>query len=100
MDINKSRNMITTTSTTSLASFGKNSIGGDNMYPMSTVKLPPPTCDHQESKEISEMAKDFSVCAKSFGHAVKPKSISGLVCGQTTALPEVYGEDESAKDCL
>ncbi|XP_076675087.1 glycerophosphocholine phosphodiesterase GPCPD1 isoform X2 [Andrena cerasifolii] len=100
VDINKSRNMITTTSTTSLASFGKNSIGGDNMYPMSTVKLPPPTCDHQESKEISEMAKDFSVCAKSFGHAVKPKSISGLVCGQTTALPEIYGEDESAKDCL
>ncbi|XP_034182764.1 glycerophosphocholine phosphodiesterase GPCPD1 isoform X1 [Osmia lignaria lignaria] len=100
MDLDKSRNMITTTSTTtSIASFGKNSIGGDNVYSMSTVKLPP-TCDHQESKEISEMTKDFSVCAKSFGHSVKAKSISDLVCGQTTTLPEIYGEDESAKDCL
>ncbi|XP_029040573.1 glycerophosphocholine phosphodiesterase GPCPD1-like isoform X1 [Osmia bicornis bicornis] len=100
MDLDKSRNMITTASTTtSLASFGKNSIGGDNVYSMSTVKLPP-TCDHQESKEISEMTKDFSVCAKSFGHSVKAKSISDLVCGQTTTLPEIYGEDESAKDCL
>nr|XP_012151100.1 PREDICTED: glycerophosphocholine phosphodiesterase GPCPD1-like isoform X2 [Megachile rotundata]XP_012151102.1 PREDICTED: glycerophosphocholine phosphodiesterase GPCPD1-like isoform X2 [Megachile rotundata] len=99
MDIDKSRNMITTTSTTSVATFGKNSIGGDNVYSVSTVKLPP-TCDHQESEEISEMTKDFSVCAKSFGHSVKAKSISDLVCGQTTALPEIYGEDESAKDCL
>lgn len=99
MEIDKSRNMITTTSTTSsLASFGKNNLG-DNIYPMSTIKLPS-TCDHQESNEISEMTKDFSVCAKSFGHSVKAKSISDLVCGQTTALPEIYGEDESAKDCL
>lgn len=100
MDIDKSRNMITTTSTTtSFASFGKNSIGDDNIYPMSTVKLPS-TCDHQESKEISEMTKDFSVCAKSFGHSVKAKSISDLVCGQTTTLSEIYGEDDTAKDCL
>lgn len=100
MDMEKSRNLLTTTSTaTSLASFGKNSIDGDNLYPMSTVKLPP-TCDHQESKEINKMAKDFSVCAKSFGHSAKAKSISNLVCGQTTTLPEICGEDESAKDCL
>lgn len=101
MDIDKSRNMITTTSTTtSFASFGKNSIGDDNnIYPISTVKLPT-TCDHQESKEISEMTKDFSVCAKSFGHSVKAKSISDLVCGQTTTLSEIYGEDDTAKDCL
>ncbi|XP_043253704.1 glycerophosphocholine phosphodiesterase GPCPD1-like isoform X1 [Colletes gigas] len=101
MDVNKSRNMITTTSTaTSHSTFGKNTIDGDNTsYPMTTVKLPS-TCDHQESKEISEMAKDFSDCAKSFGYSVKAKSISDLVCGQTTALPEFYGEDESAKDCL
>lgn len=99
MDIDTSRNMITATSTTSLASFGKNSVDGDNMYPMSTVELSS-TCDHQESKEISEMTKDFSVCAKSFGHSIKPKSISDLVCGQTTTMPEIYGEDESAKDCL
>ncbi|KAK1133567.1 hypothetical protein K0M31_011369 [Melipona bicolor] len=99
MDIDNSQNMITTTSTaTSLASFGKNNLGDDNIYPVSTVKLPS-TCDHQESKEISEMTKDFSVCAQSFGHSVKAKSISDLVCGQTT-LPEIYGEDESAKDCL
>lgn len=99
MDIDNSQNMITTTSTaTSLASFGKNNLGDDNIYPVSTVKLPS-TCDHQESKEISEMTKDFSVCAQSFGHSVKAKGISDLVCGQTT-LPEIYGEDESAKDCL
>ncbi|XP_076232782.1 glycerophosphocholine phosphodiesterase GPCPD1 isoform X2 [Calliopsis andreniformis] len=100
MDIDKSRNMITTASTAhSLTSFGKNSIGGDSMYPMSTVKLPT-TCDHQESKEINEMAKDFSDCAKSFGHSVKAaKNISGLVCGQTS-LSEISGEDEAATDCL
>ncbi|KAK9303732.1 hypothetical protein QLX08_004618 [Tetragonisca angustula] len=99
MDIDNSQNMITTTSTaTSLASFGKNNLGDDNICPVSTVKLPS-TCDHQESQEISEMTKDFSVCAQSFGHSVKAKSISDLVCGQTT-LPEIYGEDESAKDCL
>ncbi|XP_076161631.1 glycerophosphocholine phosphodiesterase GPCPD1 isoform X2 [Ptiloglossa arizonensis] len=100
MDVDKSRNMITTTSTTtSLTSFGKNTIGGDNTYPMSTVKLPS-SCDHQESKEINEMAKDFGVCAKSFSHSVKPNSISDLPSGQTTGLTEFYGEDESAKDCL
>lgn len=99
MDIDNSQNIITTTSTaTSPASFGKNNLGDDNIYPVSTVKLPS-TCDHQESQEISEMTKDFSVCAQSFGHSVKAKSISDLVCGQTT-LPEIYGEDESAKDCL
>ncbi|KOX71415.1 Glycerophosphocholine phosphodiesterase GPCPD1 [Melipona quadrifasciata] len=93
MDIDNSQNMITTTSTaTSLASFGKNNLGDDNIYPVSTVKLPS-TCDHQESKEISEMTKDFSVCAQSFGHSVKTKSISDLVCGQMT-LPEIYGEDD------
>ncbi|XP_031850535.1 glycerophosphocholine phosphodiesterase GPCPD1 isoform X2 [Nomia melanderi] len=97
MDVDKSRNIITTSSgTTSLASFGKNTNGGDNIYPMSTVKLPS-TCDHQESKEISEVAKDFSICAKSFGHSSKAKSI---VHGQTAAITEIYEEDESAKDCL
>ncbi|CAL7946892.1 unnamed protein product [Xylocopa violacea] len=100
MDVDKSHNMVTTTSSaSSITSFGKNSIGGDNIYPVSTVKLPS-TCDHQESKEISEMTKDFSICAKSFGHSVKTKSISDLVCGQTTTLSEICGEDESAKDCL
>ncbi|XP_076755709.1 glycerophosphocholine phosphodiesterase GPCPD1 isoform X2 [Xylocopa sonorina] len=100
MDVDKSHNMVTTTSSaSSITSFGKNSIGGDNIYPVSTVKLPS-TCDPQESKEISEMTKDFSICAKSFGHSVKAKSISDLVCGETTTLSEICGEDESAKDCL
>ncbi|XP_017875256.1 glycerophosphocholine phosphodiesterase GPCPD1-like isoform X2 [Ceratina calcarata] len=98
MDIDNSRNMITASSTTSsLASFDKNNIGNENIYSMSTVKLQT-GCEHQESEDISEMTKDFSVCAKSFGHAVKPKSISDFVCGQTTT--EIYGEDESTKDCL
>ncbi|XP_053988445.1 glycerophosphocholine phosphodiesterase GPCPD1-like isoform X2 [Hylaeus volcanicus] len=100
MDVDKSRNIITASSTgTSPSSFGKNTIDGDNIYPIQTVKLPS-TCDHQENKEINEMAKDFSDCAKSFGHTIKPKSISDLVCEQTAALPEFYEGDESAKDCL
>ncbi|KOC63791.1 Glycerophosphocholine phosphodiesterase GPCPD1 [Habropoda laboriosa] len=100
MDVDKSRNMITATSTTtSLESFGKNSIDGDNIYPMSTVKLSS-TCDHQESKEISEMTKDFSFCANSFGQSAKAKNISDIVCGSTTTLSEIYVEDETAEDCL
>lgn len=80
-------------------SLGKNSIGSDNIYSVSASKLPA-NCERQESIEISEMTKDFSVCANTFGHSVKTKSIPGLVCGQPTALPEIYGEDEAAKDCL
>lgn len=86
---------------TTTTSFGKNNVGTDNIYSVSTLKLPA-NCERQESIEISEMTKDFSVieCANSFGHSMKTKSISGLVCGQPTALPEIYGEDEAAKDCL
>ncbi|KAG7208839.1 hypothetical protein KM043_015026 [Ampulex compressa] len=92
LDLEKTRNMITTASTaTSLASLGKNNVGGDNIYALPI---------RQESKEITEITKDFSVCAKSFGHPVKAKSISDIVCNQQTTLPEIYGEDESAKDCL
>ncbi|XP_032674254.1 glycerophosphocholine phosphodiesterase GPCPD1-like isoform X1 [Odontomachus brunneus] len=80
-------------------SLGKNNIGGDSIYSMPALKLSA-NCERQESMEISEMTKDFSVCANTFGHSVKTKSIPGLVCGQSTALPEIYGEDEAAKDCL
>lgn len=100
MEAEKTRSMMSTTSTTApLVSLSKNNLGTENLYSMPTVQVGNP-CDNQESKEINEMTKDFSVCAKSFGHSVKAKSISDLVCGQTTALPEIYGEDESAKDCL
>lgn len=78
------------TTTTSLA---KNNIGGDSIYSVSSLKLPS-SCE--ESREITEITKDFSVCASTFGHS-KAKSISDLVCGQPT---EIYGEDEAAKDCL
>ncbi|XP_011145572.1 glycerophosphocholine phosphodiesterase GPCPD1 isoform X2 [Harpegnathos saltator] len=81
-------------------SLGKNSsIGGDSIYSVPALKLST-SCERQESIEISEMTKDFSVCANTFGHSMKTKSIPGLVCGQPTVLPEIYGEDEAAKDCL
>ncbi|XP_076383973.1 glycerophosphocholine phosphodiesterase GPCPD1 isoform X2 [Megalopta genalis] len=100
MDVDKSQNMITTApTTTSLTSFGKNTNGGDNIYPMTTIKLST-TCDHQESKEISEVTKDFNDCAKPFGRTLKAKDISDTVCRQTAVVPEIYGEDESAKNCL
>ncbi|XP_076283163.1 glycerophosphocholine phosphodiesterase GPCPD1 isoform X2 [Lasioglossum baleicum] len=100
MDIDKSQNKITTTSSTnSLTSFGKDTNGGDNIYPISTIKLPN-TCDHQESKEISDVTKDFSDCAKSFGHSLKAKSISDVVCEQTAAIPGIYEEAKSPTDCI
>lgn len=80
-------------------SLGKNSIGGDSIYSVPALKLST-SCEQQESLEISEMTKDFSVCANTFGHSMKTESIPGLVCGQSTMLPEIYGEDEAAKDCL
>ncbi|KAL6264932.1 hypothetical protein P5V15_005028 [Pogonomyrmex californicus] len=76
----------------------KNSIGSDNMYSVSSLKLP--TNCEEESIEINEMTKDFSACANTFGHSVKTNGISGVMCGQSTPLPEFYGEDEAAKDCL
>ncbi|XP_076654229.1 glycerophosphocholine phosphodiesterase GPCPD1 isoform X2 [Halictus rubicundus] len=101
MDIDKSQNTITASSgTTSLTSFGKDTNGGDNnIYPMSTIKLPS-TCDHQESKEISDVTKDFSDCAKSFGHSVKAKSVTDIVCEQTAAIPDIYEEVKSPTGCI
>lgn len=55
-------------------------------------------CDitHQD-KEIRDLTKDFSVCASSFSHPPKTKSIADIVCNSP---PEIRVEDESAKDCL
>lgn len=53
----------------------------------------------EKNREINEMTKDFSVCANTFSHSVKTKS-TNLTCGQPNVMPEVYGEDEAAKDCL
>ncbi|KAL0117504.1 hypothetical protein PUN28_010375 [Cardiocondyla obscurior] len=78
-------------------SFLKNNIGNDSMYSVPNMKLPA-SCE--ESIEINEMTKDFSACANTFGHSVKTNGISSVTCGQSTPLPEFYGEDEAAKDCL
>lgn len=53
-----------------------------------------------KNNEVSKITKDFDAYAKSFGHTNKTRNISDIMSGQTTALPEAYGEDESAKDCL
>ncbi|XP_011162338.1 glycerophosphocholine phosphodiesterase GPCPD1 [Solenopsis invicta] len=77
----------------STTSFLKNNVGGDNIY--SVPKLP----TNCEESDINEITKDFSACANTFGHSVKTNGVSG-VCGQSNPLPEFYGEDEAAKDCL
>ncbi|XP_011868687.1 PREDICTED: glycerophosphocholine phosphodiesterase GPCPD1-like [Vollenhovia emeryi] len=74
----------------------KNNMGGDNIYSVPNIKLP---TNCEESIEIKEITKDFSACANTFGHSVK-NGISGVTCGQPSPLPEFYGEDEAAKDCL
>ncbi|KAK2576031.1 hypothetical protein KPH14_007381 [Odynerus spinipes] len=68
LDLEKTRNLLSTSTATSLSSLTK-STGGDSI----SMKVPS-SCESTESKEI--------------------------ICGQATALPEAYGEDESAKDCL
>lgn len=80
--------------TTSLA---KNNIfNGDNVYSVPTLEN---TCE--ENREINEITKDFSTCANTFGNSpANTKNASDLMCGQPTAPPEIYGEDETAKDCL
>ncbi|XP_029676266.1 glycerophosphocholine phosphodiesterase GPCPD1-like [Formica exsecta] len=79
--------------TTSLAK--NNVINGDNIYSAPTLEA---NCE--ENREINEITKDFSTCANTFGNsATNTKNVSDLMCGPT-ALPEIYGEDETAKDCL
>ncbi|EGI70224.1 Putative glycerophosphodiester phosphodiesterase 5 [Acromyrmex echinatior] len=81
------------TTTTSL----KNNVAGDSIYSVPNMKLP---TNCEESIEINEITKDFSVCANTFGHSIKTNGISGVMCGQPAPLSEFYGEDEAAKDCL
>ncbi|KAL6449256.1 hypothetical protein ACFW04_000713 [Cataglyphis niger] len=80
--------------TTSLA---KNNIfNGDNIYSIPTLEA---TCE--ENRQINEITKDFRTCANTFGNSsANMKNASDLMCGQPTAPPEIYGEDETAKDCL
>ena len=81
--------------TTSLA---KNSVGDENIYSVPISKL---SANCEENEGIIEITKDFSTCASTFGNsAANTKNISDLMYGQPTALPEIYGEDEAAKDCL
>ncbi|XP_015189141.1 PREDICTED: glycerophosphocholine phosphodiesterase GPCPD1-like isoform X2 [Polistes dominula] len=94
VDLNKTRNLLSTSTATSVSSFTNSSTAGDNI---SMIKMP--SCWQQPSGK-NEVSGDLNVCAKSFGNPVKTLNISDIVCGQATALPEAYGEDESAKDCL
>ncbi|XP_018392349.1 PREDICTED: glycerophosphocholine phosphodiesterase GPCPD1-like [Cyphomyrmex costatus] len=75
----------------------KNNVAGDNIYSVPNMKLP---INCEESIEINKITKDLSTCANTFGHSVKTNGVSGVMCGQPAPLPEFYGEDETAKDCL
>ncbi|XP_014608826.1 PREDICTED: glycerophosphocholine phosphodiesterase GPCPD1-like isoform X2 [Polistes canadensis] len=94
VDLNKTRNLLSTSTATYVSSRINSSTAGDNI---SMIKMP---SSWQQSSGKNELGGDFNVCAKSFGNPVKAINISDMVCGQATVLPEAYGEDESAKDCL
>ncbi|XP_035718049.1 glycerophosphocholine phosphodiesterase GPCPD1-like isoform X2 [Vespa mandarinia] len=98
LNLEKTRNLLSTSTATSVSCLNnKSNTSGDSI---STIKVPS-SCQSSENNDISEITKDFSVCAKSFGHTNNTRNISDIMSGgQTTALPEAYGEDESAKDCL
>ncbi|XP_020292352.1 glycerophosphocholine phosphodiesterase GPCPD1 isoform X1 [Pseudomyrmex gracilis] len=81
---------------TTTSSLGTSNMSSDSIYSMPTLML---SSNCENNREINEMTKDFSVCANTFGHSVKTKS-NNLACGQPNVMPEVYGEDDAAKDCL
>lgn len=94
----KKRNSVTVASTitTSLTSLDKNSLEGDIIYPTVNVTSNYER-ERQQEKDIDDL-KNLSVCTKTYTHPTIAKNI--LVCSQPTEFPEIYGEDESAKDCL
>ncbi|KAF7384298.1 hypothetical protein HZH66_012548 [Vespula vulgaris] len=94
LNLEETRNLLSTSTATSASSLdSKNNVGADNIY---MTKVP----SSSKNNEVSKITKDFDAYAKSFGHTNKTRNISDIMSGQTTALPEAYGEDESAKDCL
>ncbi|XP_066597768.1 glycerophosphocholine phosphodiesterase GPCPD1 isoform X2 [Prorops nasuta] len=97
-NLGKPCNKVSTASTASLLGKLTDNVEGDSEYPVSSIKLPN-SCDIEESREITEMTKDFSVCAKSFGHPIKSKSIPNLA-RESKNLSDVCVDDDSAKDCL
>lgn len=48
--------------------------------------------------EIGDLAKNLSVCAKSFGQSIKTKT--EIVGNQINGISEICAEDDAAKDCL
>lgn len=48
---------------------------------------------------IGDLAKNLSVCAKTFGQTIKTKSTE-IVGKQTSGIGEIYTDDDTAKDCL
>lgn len=55
----------------------------------------------QQDNDIGDLTKDFSVCAKSFGHPVRPKNWTADSNEAFTSRPaEIIMDDESAKDGL
>lgn len=99
LDMEKSRNLMTTSTATSLASLSKNSVGGDSLFPKPSEKL---AChlDTQQDMEIGDLAKNFSSCANSFGHSVTHANSTALNDPQTLSFPGLCTDDEAAKDCL
>ncbi|XP_051167011.1 glycerophosphocholine phosphodiesterase GPCPD1-like isoform X2 [Leptopilina boulardi] len=53
----------------------------------------------EQDKEIGDLAKNLSVCAKTFGQTIKTKSTE-IVGKQTSGIGEIYTDDDTAKDCL
>lgn len=53
----------------------------------------------EQDKEIGDLAKNLSVCAKTFGQSTKTKS-SEIVGNQTSDFSKINTDKETAKDCL
>ncbi|XP_033229082.1 glycerophosphocholine phosphodiesterase GPCPD1-like [Belonocnema kinseyi] len=92
--LEKAQNLVTSTSTaTSLESLGKSVIGNDSVYPLPIIQISN-GCNSQQDKEMGDLTKTFSVCAKSFGHPPKAKNVAD------TAMSEICVEDDSGKNSL
>ncbi|XP_043480117.1 glycerophosphocholine phosphodiesterase GPCPD1-like [Leptopilina heterotoma] len=58
-----------------------------------------PENKQEQDKEIGDLTKNLSVCAKTFGQSTKTKSTE-IVGNQTNDFSEIYTDKETAKDCL
>ncbi|XP_043276191.1 glycerophosphocholine phosphodiesterase GPCPD1-like isoform X2 [Venturia canescens] len=100
LDLEQSRNLMTTSTATSLASLSKNSVGGDSVFPMPTEKMVCHLQAQQQEMEIGDLAKNFSSCANNLGHTIPHVNSTAPKNSQPSSFPELCTDDESAKDCL